>query len=191
MTPTVDRPRGRGVTVLAWLSAAILLFASWIFVDSAPTYEDKVAPFDVTVAPGEWGTGRDITARLVDATFADSLVGLLDTYDGNWLIVNIEAATITGTGHLSLATIAIDGVTYGADAPCCFSMETSELRAGLPLAGSLAFRLPTERRAGTAELRIGTNFESALDSLIVVPIDLGTLDRVESVAPDSPFWTAR
>lgn len=188
MTAPMLAERHRWRVVVAWLTAAALLVGAWQVVAATPTFDDEVAPFPVSAPMGDWGTGRNITVRVVDARFTDSIGDQLTSLDGNWLVVDIEAATVVSDSLLWLATLTVEGVTYNATDRIGSTIFLEALVPGLPRAGSLVFELPADLAVGSAELTLGLDRDPSLDSLIVVPIELGELSRTGSVELTRPDW---
>lgn len=181
MSTTPLRRRLR--VIVGWTAAGLLLLGARFVVDATPSHDDRLAPFEVPTRIGEWGTGRNISARVVDAKFSDSIASGRASADGNFLVVDIEAASVTGRDmqeaeRLDRAVFEIDGVTYEAsNRVSAASIYHQVLIAGVPIAGVLVFELPTELTDGSGRLSIGHNPDPSLDSVIVVQIDLGQLDR--------------
>lgn len=189
-TPGTTDPRRTGHRrrlIASWAAAAILLIAAWFVVGATPTPEQTQAPFEVTVPIGEWGTGRNIRARVVDAKFADALAEPDGPRPGNWLVVDIEAAAVTTTAQLS-ASLTINGATYQSSERTVATMFRSVLVADIPTAGALYFELPPEVPSGSATVQIGVDSESILDTVIVVPIEVDPTDRVPVVQTSFPTW---
>lgn len=194
MNRTGNRPASTPRTIrlwrwlFAWGTAALLLVGAWMVVDRTPTFDDETAPFDVVAPLGEWGSGRNIAARVVDATFSDEVETYGSRSPGNWLIVNIEAATVTSPALLHGTTLVVDGFTYEPSERTA-SIYGQELDAGIPTAGPIAFELRPGLTSGHAHLRLFLDFDPALDSVIVIPIDLATLPRAESTTLQPVRWS--
>lgn len=180
MTDTPQPGHQRISRAMSWLLSGVVLVGAWFVVADTPTRDQIWAPFDVKVSPGQWGEGRNIAARVVDATFSDHVESTDWAASGNWLVVQIEAsAVVEAPAGLSYVELSVDGVAYGATNRASSGFE-SPLLVGVPLAGSVAFELPADVPAVVAELRLGLNPDERLDSVVVVPIDLATTPRVRT-----------
>lgn len=183
------RTRQRGWLIASWVTAAILLLGAWFVVRMTPSAEQTQAPFEVNTTIGEWGTGRNIRARVVGSRFADALDEWDGPRPGNWLVVDVEAEAVTKADTLS-AWLTIDGATYQSSERTVGTMFRSSLVPGLPTAGSLFFELPADTEPGSATVKMGLGLDRdpVLDSLIVVPIELDPTNRVPLVQPAFPVW---
>lgn len=178
---TTTRTRRRLARSGVWLLSAIILVAAWFVVADTPTLADKREPFEVSVPAPEWGTGRNLTARVVGATFADEVDDGSWAAPGNWFVVQIETAAIDGPASLEVTELSVDGVVYSATDRTDITMSGESLLVGVPLTGVLAFDLPAGVATGTAELHLGASPDRRLDSIIVVPLDLDEMTRVPRV----------
>lgn len=184
--------RGRVVALLTWVVSGAVLVGTWFIIDATPKRAAAVAPFVVTVEPPQWGTGRNITARVVGALFTDRVDDGSWSATGNWLLVQIEAAAVAdGTAAaLAVAELSIGGVTYRASERPRSTIANMSLLVGVAITGALAFELPANVVSGPAEIRLGLSGDRRLDSLIVVPIELGHVERVPARQMPRVEWPA-
>lgn len=150
------------------------MVAAWFVALVTPDDDQAQAPFVTEVTIGERGIGRNIDVTVLDVRRADAVSVDDWSAEGNWLVVDLEAASvISETGILlSHAQLEIDEVRYRAsDRPD--SLAGHPLTLGIPRIGSIAFELPADVDSGEAVLELAINGETRLDSVIVMPIDLG------------------
>lgn len=177
---------------LSWVIGVALLAAAWGVVQLTPGDEAAEASFAVPAAIGEEATGRALAVTVTDLRLGDRAVAGGWYADGTWLVVDLRAQALREErgALLAHAALVIDGVTYRAsERPA--SMFRSTLAVGIPREGSLAFELPADLadRAGTLQLAVDA--ETRLDSLVEVPVDLGTLDRADEVELLAEGWVQR
>jgi hypothetical protein len=170
-----------------WLATIVLLCAAGVVSAITPAEDAEVAPFIATGEIGEPVTGRDLVATVTDVRTATAVAGAAEwsgdepwTSEGNWLVVDVDAASVTGprvmylTGAVTLdnAVFVLDGREYRATERTA-SMLDVRLNPGVPRHGSLAFELP--ELSGTGVLQLSTSTDTRMDSVLEIPIDLGAL----------------
>ncbi|KNY05960.1 hypothetical protein [Microbacterium sp. GCS4] len=171
---------------LPWILGAVLVVGAGAVTAMTPAEEDVLAPFTLRGEAGETVSSRALVATVEDAVFADEVTVSDGSWsaEGNWLVVRItaSAAQTEVDAAVQLATLVVgDRVFLASERPSA-ALRGTALRVGIDTVGVLAFELPPDVSTGTAELRLTTDFvTSELDDLIVVTIDLGDLDRSESV----------
>lgn len=173
--------RNRLTRGAAWALSALVLIGAWFVVADTPTLAEKRSSFDVSAPPPDWGEGRNVKARAVGATFADEIGYGGWLASANWFVVQIEAAAVVDPAVLRVAELEVDGVTYTSTDRTFVGINNQKLLVGVPVTGVLAFELPNDLRSGTAEIRLGEGPDQRLDSIIVMPIDLGEMTRVPTV----------
>lgn len=183
-----------------WLATIVLLIAAAVVSSIAPAEDAEVAPFVVSGDIGEQVEGRDLIASVTDVRTATTVTGDEDsngdttwTADGNWLIVDVDAASVTGpriayiTGAVNLggAVFEIDGREYRATerTPSMFNVR---LNPGVLRHGSLAFELP--ELAGTGVLKLSLSSDTRMDSVLEIPIDLDEISPLSEVQVIEPEW---
>lgn len=186
--------------LMTWLVTIVLLVAAGVVSAIAPADDAEVAAFVVSGEIGEEVTGRDLVATVTDARTATGVVGEEDrtgeeawTADGNWLVVDVDAASVTGprvayiTGSVALggAVFEIDGREYRASERTP-SMLNTRLNPGVPRHGSLAFELPA--LTGTGVLRLSITSDTRMDSVLEIPIDLDAATAVAEARITEPEW---
>ena len=174
-----------------WVIGAGLLVLAWLVALVTPSEDAHEAPFPVAAAVGEEGIGRNIAVRVDEVRRAESVVEGGWTAEGNWLVVDLEAAAVVKEGvSLTLATFTVDGRTYRAsERP--MSLLQAGLFAGIPQTGSLAFELPDELVDGTGVLRFAIDSDTRLDSVVEVTVDLAELEAEASVELLPTEWNTR
>ncbi|KAA9147882.1 hypothetical protein F6B41_14005 [Microbacterium lushaniae] len=174
---------------LAWPMGAALLFAAWLVGQVTPPADADEAPFVVPAVRGEEAQGRNLTVTVTDVRLAERVSAGGWAAEGVWLVVDLEAAAAQEEDRASLhgATLAIGERTYRATerAPSFFQQP---LHVGIPRAGSLAFELPPDVVDERAVLRLSGDWETRLDSLIELPVDLAALDPTGSAELTEIGW---
>lgn len=172
---------GGGLIVLAWFTAVV-----------TPGEEESQAPFPVAAAIGEPATGRNLTATVTDMQRTAQVVAA-DGWraEGNWLVVDLQAASVISEGGvIKHAILEIGGVRFGAsDRP--ESLLDAAMTAGLPQIGSLAFELPPDLTAGASRLELALAGDVRLDSMIVLSFDLADVPVVDEVELIETGWANR
>ncbi|TFV84987.1 hypothetical protein E4V99_08115 [Microbacterium sp. dk485] len=174
---------------LAWPMGAALLFGAWLVTLATPTADADEAPFVVPAALGEEARGRSITVTVTDVRLAEHVSAGAWAGEGVWLVVDLDAAAAREEDRTALggASLAIGERTYRASErpPSLFQQP---LLVGIPREGSLAFELPPDAVDEQAVLRLSGDWETRLDSLIELPLDLADLDPVDSVELTETGW---
>ncbi|MGM7678490.1 hypothetical protein [Microbacterium sp. A94] len=183
-----------------WLATIVLLVAAAVVSAIAPAEDAEVAPFVVSGEIGEQVAGRDLAATVTDARTATTVTGDENSSgettwaaDGNWLVVDLDAASVTGlrivyiTGAVNLgnAVFEFDGREYRATERTP-SMLNVRLNPGVPRHGSLAFELPELTGAGMLKLSLSS--DTRADSVLEIPIDLDEISPVSEVQVIQPEW---
>ena len=160
----------------AWSIGAGLVVAAWFVALATPGEEQIQAPMPVPVAVGEEGVGRNLAATVTDVRRTSELHAGDWSAEGNWVVVEVDVASVTSEDLVTLrhTELVVDGVRYGAsERPD--SLSDQSLSAGVATRGGLAFELPANLDAGTAELELALSSDRRLDSMIVVDFDLGAV----------------
>lgn len=176
---------------VAWVIGLGLIVAAWFVALVTPGTDVAQAPFTATAVLGEEAAGRNITATITDLRRADSVSEHDGSWsaDGNWLVVDLDAASVVSErgALLQHAMIEIDGVRYSAsERPD--TIAGAPLSAGIPQSGSLAFELPDDLDAGDGVLELAVRSDTRLDSLILLPFDLAEVPRVDDAELVKTGW---
>lgn len=168
--------------LLGWVGAIAMLAGAWVLGVNLPS---PTARTDAHIVPGS--AGERIEARTFAITVDDVVVtdGVRqDDYlpwdaDGTWLVADVSVEAL---GHENDAQVdyvrmlAGDRVflaTRRAPATLRDVMPTNDM----PTHASVAFQIPDDL-TGTVRLQFGAALTyPLLDSLVEVPIDLGTIVR--------------
>jgi hypothetical protein len=144
--------------------------------------------------------GRDLVATATDVRTATTVTGATDsssddpwTAEGNWLVVDVDVASVTGprivyiTGAVTLdnAVFVLDGSEYRATERTPSVLDV-RLNPGIPRHGSLAFELPALTGAGV--LHLSTSSDTRMDSVLEIPIDLDALTPLSETEIVEPEW---
>jgi hypothetical protein len=169
------------------VSAVVLLaclVASGFLLNTAPSAEDQQAPMRVTGAHGETTlAGRNLeatigTVTIVEVPYGDSGSRSWDGLSsGQWIAVEVRAECVVEFCSLAHAELAVGEETWSAsDRSPLIAMRPGEpLMVEIPREGTLLFEVPDDiaESDGSAELRLGTQADTRLDSLLVFALDLG------------------
>ena len=71
------------------------------------------------------------------------------------------------------------------------SLFRSDLSVGIPRAGSIAFEIPAELVDRPAVLRLATDDDTRLDSVMEIAVDLGALERDGEAELADTGWAER
>ena len=183
-----DRARRRWVS---WVIGLGLIVAAWFAALVTPGTDVAQAPFTVSAVIGEEAAGRNIAATVTDLRRADRVSESDGSWsaDGNWLVVDLDAASVVSERGALLrhAMIQIDGVRYSAsERPD--TIAGTPLSAGIPQSGSLAFELPGDLDAGDGVLELAVRSDTRLDSLILLPFDLADVPHVDGAELIETGW---
>ncbi|MFC0673056.1 hypothetical protein [Brachybacterium hainanense] len=170
--------------------AAVLLLAAWGIGQITLPEDAGQEPFVTTTGVGQGARTRNLEATVAAARTADRVSAESGwSAEGNWLVVEVEAAagTASGPATLALAELRVDGRTYSVT-DRTEGIAGTALVDGVPRAGSLAFELPEQQRGGAATLRLSGAADVRSDAVIEVPLDLGALPREQSLALTPAGW---
>ncbi|WP_402839964.1 hypothetical protein [Microbacterium sp. GXS0129] len=185
-------------TALVWITGAALVIAAGVVTVVTPDPDAQVDAFLVHGAVHETIGSRNLTVRVEDVRFADRITVSEDddwTAEGNWLVVDLSAAATRTEvdATIRLIKLIVDGRDFIASERPSTSLVGADLRVGLETRGMVAFELPADLAAETAELRLSLPYSTPhLDDVIVVPLDLGrapregVIDIVEPTTPEVP-----
>ncbi|WP_019181805.1 hypothetical protein [Microbacterium yannicii] len=172
-------PIGVGLVVVAWFVALV-----------TPGEDQAQAPFHVTAAVGEPATGRNLNVTVTDIRRAGEVSAGGWSAEGNWLVVNLAAASVLSESGAQLAHVelVVDGVRYRAsERPA--SLLQQQLAAGIAQSGSVAFELPVGITNGNAVLELALEgVDTRLDSMILVPFDLAEVTDAGATELAATEW---
>lgn len=179
--------------LIAWGIGLGLIVAAWFVALLTPGTDVAQAPFTVRAVIGEEAAGRNIAATVTDLRRADTVSESDGSWsaDGNWLVVDLDAASIVSErgALLQHAMIEIGGVRYSAsERPD--TIAGAPLSAGIPQSGSLAFELPDDLDAGNGVLELAVRSDTRLDSLILLPFDLAEVPHVDDAELLKTGWAS-
>lgn len=183
-------PASRLPAWAAWAIGAGLIVVAWFVALVTPGEEQAQAPFVVEATTGEEATGRNLTVTITDVRRTAGLRAADGwTAEGNWLVVDLRAASVLSEGGVIAHAMAeIDGVQFSAsDRPD--SLLDVALTAGIPQTGSLAFELPRDLTSGSGRLEFALDADVRLDSMIVLSFDLADVPVVDEAELIETGWT--
>lgn len=182
---------------LPWLIGAALALTAGAVSVNTPGDEVYRAPFLIQGSGEEHPvTSRTLNAMTLEASFSDRVtVTDADWHaDGNWLVVTIAASAPQTEidARIRLATLVIGERVFQSSERPGNSITEADLRVGIDTEGMLAFELPPDVHTGDGEVRLTTSFATpVLDDVVVLPISLDDLPRVQNVDVTTPTLDAR
>ncbi len=177
---------------LTWVAGIGLVVAAWFVQTAAPGSQAVSEAFPVTGSVGEEVAGRDIVVTVEGVRRAAEVNGGGWSGEGNWLVVDIDAASrLTSRGTLlGLAEfVTEEGVTYRASERADDSLYRGPLTAGIPRSGSLLFELPAGFD-GDGTLRLGVDMDERFDSVVEVPLAVSGLPIAPRIEIAPVGWSA-
>lgn len=196
-TPTGPNPRPRRswrATLLPWGLTALLLACAWAVNAVSLPFGSAEASFPNRTAVGQTATIRNLSLVVTDVHAARSITDATGwSADGTWLVVDVDAAAVESQygSALAFAELTIGDRTFSATERGASLFRSGALVPGVMRHGSLAFELPSDALAGTAELRLANTLRVEDDGVIEVPIDLDGLAVQDSVTLAETGWTDR
>lgn len=180
--------------VLVWALTIALLAGAWVVSKVTLPDDATIAPFPHAAVIGEPTTTRNLTVTVTDVHLARLVADSTGwTAEGNWLVIDLEAATVAtqNLGSLRLTQLTVGNRTFTAtDRGTTFAAQS--LITGVPRSGSLAFELPDDALDGRATLRLGVPSgaigEVLLDDVIDLPLALDELTVEDEVLLDENGW---
>ncbi|WP_285137373.1 hypothetical protein [Microbacterium sp. lyk4-40-TSB-66] len=172
-----------------WAIGAALVALAWGVVQITPSDDAATEPFAVPVAVGETALARAFEVSVTDPRLGTRATAGSWSAEGTWLVVDVTATARYDEMNALLlhAELMVDGVAYRAsERPA--SIFRQPLAVGVPRSGSLAFELPAAAVDRTGSLTLGLSDDTRLDSLVEVPIDLGSLTRQADVELTPTGW---
>lgn len=172
-----------GVKPVVALGAIGLVALAFAVARTEPGEDALTQPFATHVEPGERGEGRNVVAVVDGWQLADrvTLRSWTGETTGVWLVVDTRMGTVT-RGKLAYAELRVGDRLWTPSLRAGLgSMQSTSLDAGLPMAGSFVFELPAELLedpdAARAVLRLSTDSDPRMDSVVELELDLATLPR--------------
>lgn len=172
------------------------LVASGILLGTAPSAKDQQAAMPVVGGEGEMTLfGRNLavtvgTVRIVEVPYGVSGSRSWDGLSsGRWIAVKLQAECVTEFCSLAHAELAVGEEAWSASdrSPSLVMRPGEPLLVGIPKEGTLLFEVPVDIAdgGGLAELRLGSQADTRLDSLLVFSLDLSIAERLErhEIAP--------
>jgi len=179
----------------------VILVLAGIVAHTTPNDEQQQAPIPVRGQLGETLSGRNIVATVDEVRIAESVEasnGWAGPTTGVWVVVDASvAARVDDLGvNLGYARLKVGDTTYSASTrPGTGSIADQFLTTGIPWTGPLMFELPGSLISGdaarSAELQLAVDSDPRADSLIVIPVDLYSLDVESTVSTERPVWGTR
>lgn len=177
-----------------WILGGVLLLGAGALTAVTPGDDAVIAPLLLRGAVGDAVQSRSLIATATDATFADEVAVPASDWSsaGNWIVVKVTASapTTEADAAIQLATLVIGDRVFHSSERVATTLEGAPLRVGTDTDGMLAFELPPDVVAGTAELRLTTSYYTAeLDDLIAISLALDDLPRVPTLDIEAPTWS--
>ena len=194
---TRTTPRWRQVANGAGL--VVILVIAGVVAHTTPSEEQQEAAIPVRGQIGETLSGRNIRATVDDVRVAGSVEasnGWAGPTSGVWVVVDASVEARVDSATLGYARIKVGDVTYSASTrPDRATIAETGLSVGIPWTGPLMFELPLPLVSGDAarhaELQLAVSDDPRADSMLVMPVDLYSLEIETVVETDQPVWGAR
>ena len=194
---TRTTPRWRQVANGAGL--VVILVIAGVVAHTTPSEEQQEAAIPVRGQIGETLSGRNIRATVDDVRVAGSVEasnGWAGPTSGVWVVVDASVEARVDSATLGYARIKVGDVTYSASTrPDRATIAETGLSAGIPWTGPLMFELPlplvSSDAAQHAELQLAVSNDPRADSMLVMPVDLYSLEIETVVETDQPVWGTR
>ena len=192
-------PRLRHVVHGAGL--VVILVIAGVVAHTTPNQEQQQAAIPVHGQIGDTLEGRNIRATVDGVRVAESVEasnGWAGPTSGVWVVVDasVEARVTDLAATLGYARIKVGDTTYSASMrPDDATIAETGLSVGIPWTGPLMFELPlpliSSDAARTAELQLAVDADPRADSMLVMPVDLYSIDIEKVVETDRPVWGTR
>jgi hypothetical protein len=178
---------------------ALLVVAGYV-TQTTPTNDEWQSPIPVSAEMGESAAGRNIEATVTDVRVARSVTtsnGWSGATSGIWVAVDASVAAVVQDGvPLGTAQLQIGSVAYSATLRAESStLADTTLSTGIFTTGSLLFEIPEAVLASTeaadTDIHLAISGDPRSDSMIVVPVDLTTLEIEDAITLDAPEWGQR
>ena len=194
---TRTTPRWRHVVNGAGL--VVILVIAGVVAHTAPSEEQQQAAIPVRGQIGETITGRNIRATVDGVRVAESVEasnGWAGPTSGVWVVVDASVEARVAEAPLGYARLKVGDVTYSASTrPGQATIAATSLSVGIPWTGPLMFELPSALVASDAarhaELQFAVDDDTRADSMLVIPVDLNSIDIDEDIETERPVWGAR
>ena len=194
---TRTTPRWRQVANGAGL--VVILVIAGVVAHTTPSEEQQEAAIPVRGQIGETLSGRNIRATVDGVRVAGSVQasnGWAGPTSGVWVVVDASVEARVDSATLGYARIKVGDVTYSASTrPDRATIAETGLSVGIPWTGPLMFELPLPLvsidAARHAELQLAVSDDPRADSMLVMPVDLYSLEIETVVETDQPVWGAR
>jgi len=168
---------------LPWVATVVLLIGAWFVQLITPSDDVAAEPFLVAASIGSEAVGREIVVTVLEVRAASTVTSSSGwSAEGTWLLVDLNAETVTADRLLQGATLTIDGLEFRASERMD-SIFSTKLVPGIPRTGTIAFELPDASLTGTGILHLSLGDDTRLDSVIelTIPLDELTTSAEESV----------
>jgi hypothetical protein len=175
---------------LGYLAGAGLLALALGVAYSTPDSDWVEGPMASRVQLGETVTVGDLVGTVHDVSLAREVEADFTTLTtaGIWFVTEFTVAGTTDRTGVRV-DVFIDGVQYPATDRSDAVIDGSTVDAGLPRTGPSLVELPADvvdlPGASTAVLRISPRFDSRLDGVIEVVVDLTALELADRVEVES------
>lgn len=175
---------------LTWAIAIAMLVGAWGIALVMPSSDDAYAAQPVEATVGEEALGRNLRVEVTDLRRAPRIeTTRWFGENSDWLVVDMSISSRVEQTILGNPQLILNDKIYSASERAVGSLLDVTLYADIPQSGSLAFELPPETTDETAQLRLSLNTDDRADSVITMDIDLGAIDKEESVTLHPTEWT--
>lgn len=177
----------------------VILVLAGVVAHTTPNDEQQQAPLPVRGQVGETLSGRNIAATVDAVRVAESVEasnGWAGPTAGVWVVVDASVEANVTESNFGYARLKVGDVTYSASTrPDRATIAATGLSVGIPWTGPLMFELPrllvSSDASRTAELQLAVDADPRADSMLVMPVDLYSIDIAEVAETERPVWGAR
>lgn len=172
-----------------WGLSAVLIAGGWALVGNVPDDIHETDAFTAPISDDGWASSRNLSVKVDEVSFATTVQQgerIVSTTSKRWVTVQVLAQAITddtaGGNRIRHAWLVADDVTYRATERMSSGPYQLPQLVGVPTRTSLAFAVPDDFAAETAELQIwGEPVYPVLDTQIAFDLNLADAPHTDVV----------
>jgi hypothetical protein len=178
------------------LVAGLVLAGAAVVKQTTPDEVRQQAAFVVRGDLSAPVVARDLVVTVHDVTVADVVTATAfgriseHTSNGAWVLVDASVSTQLEPGYAQTAQLVIDGRTYRSTNRFAATLTEVELQPGLAMRGHFAFEIPADVTDQVVTLEVARAFDTRLDSIANLTLNLAEAPREDEVAVARPVLEA-